>query len=299
MRGSPAHDAHGVSRSGDGSGHLPARGARWAGAALRSTVSALIVSASCSSCAAVYPELQTPLRPAAAGVTLAPPPPADLKYIELVEGDAPSTTVDGRPWHELGNKLPNPFAIFYVNGRAIIKTDPQTGTLKPTWPGSPRGNFRIGKQDRIRIEMWESSLTQRPICVKDLGAVDGDELLADKQIVVKCDNDARIVVTFEPARAQVGYGFFFEFRTYSTYVSRVYQEGPAARAGLRRGDKIAAVGGRVTQGMDQKVVQSYLNASRMDGIVVDVIHADGKQETLTIKEGPVYQMYQENQVIDR
>jgi hypothetical protein len=37
----------------------------------------------------------------------------------------------------------------------------------------------------------------------------------------------------------------------------------------------------------------------MDGIVIDVVHKDGKQETLTIKEGPVYVLYQENAPLDR
>jgi hypothetical protein len=270
--------------------------ARW------TTLAAMLVTtaaASVSGCAAVYPELQTPLRPAAAGVTLTPPPPENLKFVAFKSGDAPEKTVDGRPWHELGNKLPNPFAMLFVNGVAVIKTDPQSGTLTPTWPKSPRGNFRIGRSDRVRVEMWEASLTQRPICVKDLGSIDGEDFAVDKEIVVKCDNDARVVLAFEPAHAEVGYGFFFEFRTYDVFVSRLYQEGPAARAGLKAGDKIVAIGGQITKGMDQKVVQSYLNAPKMEGIVIDVVHADGKQETLTIKEGPVYPLYQENQPLDR
>jgi hypothetical protein len=260
---------------------------------------ALFATLSSAACGAVYPELQTPLRPAAAGAALSPEPPEDLKYLALKGGVVPEKTVDGRPWHELGNPLPNPFAVIYVNGRAIIKTDPQSNTLTPTWPGSPRGNFRIGRSDRVRVEMWEASLTQRPICVKDLGSIDGEDFAVDKEIVVKCDQDISVTVAFEPAHAEVGYGFFFEIRTYDVFVSRTYQEGPAARAGLRPGDKIVAVGGQVTKGMDQKVVQSYLNAPKMDGIVIDVVHKDGKQETLTIKEGPVYVLYQENAPLDR
>ena len=135
--------------------------------------------------------------------------------------------------------------------------------------------------------------------MKDLGSIDADEFAVNKEIVVKCDNDAKLVVSFEPARAQVGYGFFFEFRTYDVFVSRVYQESPAARAGLRAGDKIVAVGGQITRGMDKKVVQSYLNAPKMEGLTIDVVHADGKQQTLTFKEGPVYQIFQENQALDR
>jgi membrane-associated protease RseP (regulator of RpoE activity) len=259
----------------------------------------VVAALSTTACGAVYPELQTPLRPAAAGATLSPEPPEDLKYIAFKGGVVPEKTVDGRPWHELGNPLPNPFAIIYVNGRAIIKTDPQSNTLTPTWPGSARGNFRVGRNDRVRVEMWEASLTQRPICVKDLGSLDGEDFALDKEIVVKCDQDISVTVAFEPAHAEVGYGFFFEFRTYDVFVSRIYQEGPASRAGLRPGDKIVAVGGQVTKGMDQKVVQSYLNAPKMDGIVIDVVHKDGKQETLTIKEGPVYALYQENAPLDR
>jgi hypothetical protein len=243
-------------------------------------------------CAALYPELTTPLRAPLAAQQLEPPPPAGLYWIAIKEGTAPEKTRDGRAWHELGNKLPDPFAILFVNGKELIRTNPESGSLHPVWADAPRGNFRIERSDRVRVELWQAGLVQKPMCVREMSA-DPEEWLISKQLKVSCDGGAEVVVAWEPAHGQVGYGFYYELRTADVYVTRVFEESPASHAGLRPGDQLTKLGDRQTTGMNPGEIQSYFNAPKSEGIQLEVRHSDKSVAELSIKEGAVYPLFSE------
>ncbi len=247
-------------------------------------------------CGAVYPEITSPLKVPPAGVTLEPEPPNNLVYLGFKEGQAPERTRDGRPWHELGSKLPDPFAILYVNGKELIKTNPQSSTLTPTWPDAPKGNYRIEKTDKLRVEMWQSNLVNAPMCVKDLGSPD-EEWLAARQVTINCPSGARIVLHFAPAEGKLGYGFYFELRTQAVYVSRVYEESPAARAKLEVGDQIVAMGDKPVKLMSSGEMQSYVNAGKLEGIKLQVKKKSGDVVDVELKEGGVYPLFSETATV--
>lgn len=247
-------------------------------------------------CGAVYPEITSPLKAPPAGITLEPPPPKNLVYIGFKEGQAPERTRDGRAWHELGSKLPDPFAILFVNGKELIKTNPQSSTLTPTWPDAPKGNYRIEKTDKLRVEMWQSGLVNAPMCVKDLGSPD-DEWLAARQVTINCPSGARVVLHFAPAEGQLGYGFYFELRTQAVYVSRVFEESPAARAKLEVGDQILAMGDKPVKAMSSGEMQSYVNAGKVEGIKLQVKKRGGETVDVELKEGGVYPLFSETATV--
>src|SRR3972149_994024 len=89
-------------------------------------------------CGTVYPELSTPVRPAAAQADLSPGPPSDLFYIAFESARIPARTRDGRQWDKLGGSAPDPFAIFFLNEAELFRTPIQPTTPEPTWPG-PKG----------------------------------------------------------------------------------------------------------------------------------------------------------------
>ena len=240
-------------------------------------------------CAAVYPEVQTPLRDAK---TLEPPPPKDMYWIGFKSGDVPEKTRDGRDWQELGSKLPDPFAVLFVNGKELIRTNVQTSTLHATWDGSPKGNFRIQPSDRLRVEMWESGLVSRPLCVRDMRGEE-DDWVAVKQISVDCEGGARVVISWEPAHGRGGYGFYYEHRTQSVFVTRVFEESPAARAGIKGGDEIQRFGDRVARDMQPPEVQSYMSAPKAEGVKLTVKKSYGSVREVELKEGAVYPLFSE------
>jgi hypothetical protein len=254
------------------------------------------VLVACAACAAIYPEVTTPLRTAVAAQQLDPPPPDDLFWVSIREGIAPEKTRDGRSWHELGDKLPDPFVVVFLNGKELLRTNPESHSLHPTWPDAPRGNFRIQRSDRVRIEMWQAGLVQKPMCVKDAPG-DTSDWVAARQIRIQCDGmnegGAEVTIAWEPAHGQVGYGFYYELRTQDIYSTRVFEESPAARAGMRSGDQIVTINGRPAREMKPGEIQSFFNAPKPAGIELEVRHSNSAVASLSIKEGSVYPLFSE------
>jgi hypothetical protein len=240
-------------------------------------------------CGAVYPELGTRTRPMAPGQPLDPPPPADMYWMRFTSAVVPPRTRDGRSWQASGDQA-DPYAKLFINGAEVLKTKVHSNTLSPTWPDSPRGNFRVGPTDKLRVEVWNSGIPDRPICVHDIGKP-GEQYLLEKQIRVSCNGGAEVTIAFEPARAVQGAGFWYELRSEAYFISRVLDGSPAQRAGLEKGDQVLKIGERDTKTMSVDEVKSAFNAIPFAGLPLVVRHASGAVLTLTLKEGPIYPEY--------
>jgi hypothetical protein len=158
--------------------------------ALGAALSALV-----SACAVIYPELQTPVRSAEGREIEAPP--KDLRWIAFKGADVPAETRDGRKWGgDLGRRAPDPYAVLYMNGRLLLKTPAQGGTLVPTWPDGPAGNFRINRNDRFRVELWDSNtLNDHPIGFKEIGSID-EWVDTSGEVEIECNSGARVLLAF-------------------------------------------------------------------------------------------------------
>lgn len=262
-------------------------------AAWRARLAGAALALACGpGCAAIYPEVQTPVRAPIAGQTLQPAPDPHFVWVAVDEGEVPPKTRDGRRWRDSKSGAPNPFAIVFVNGRELLRTESRSDTFRPRWDDAPRGNFRFNAGDRIRVELWDAGLVNHPICVRELGPV--SETWAEAgRVDARCADDGRLTLRWEPAHGRHGYGFSYEFRTYDVFVSRVSAESPAARAGLRVGDQLVSLGGRPVQGMKSGEVQSYLNAPRAEGVRIGVRRADGTAADIALKEGAIYPLFSE------
>ncbi len=222
--------------------------------------------------------------------------PSDLRWIAFRSAMIPSETRDGRKWGgDLGHAAPDPYAILYLNGKQLLKTPVQIGTLTPTWPDGPAGNFRIKKHDRFRVELWDSkAFNDHPIGMKEVGSFeDAVELTGEAEI--ECDSDARVTLAVEPAHARVGLGFYYELRIGEVYVTRVYEESPAGRAGIKPGDQILAIDAKPIAGMKSSEVQSILNTPHYDGMAVRTRHrADGQEVSVRLKDGAIFPLFSES-----
>lgn len=247
-----------------------------------------------AACPAVYPEVKTVMRPVGPGQALEPAPPADLRWLSFRGAVIPQLTRDGRRWgNDLSSGLPDPYAKLLVNGVEILRTSVQKSTLTPTWPDSPGGNFRLGSDDKIRIELWDARvINDQPIGIRDMGRLDSD-VDALPELDVECESGARVRLAIEPAHGLVGYGLFYELRTYDAYVTKVFGESPAGRAGLRVGDRIEGLDGKMVRTLDEGQIQSIFNAPRMDPLPVALRHEDGSQVHVLMKQGAVYPLFRE------
>ena len=247
-----------------------------------------------AACPAVYPEVKTPLRVVHTGQALDPSPPSDLKWIGFKGASIPSVTRDGRRWgNELSNGLPDPYVKLLVNGGELLQSTVQKGTLKPTWPDAPAGNFRMRDDDRLRVEVWDARvINDHPIGIREVGRI-GAEDLTGEELDVETDSGVRVQIAIEPAHGRIGYGFFYELRTYDVYITRLYEESPASRAGLRAGDQVLRIDGRSARDMSEGEIRSAFNAPRAEGLKLAIKHADGAEVEMKVKEGAVYPLFRE------
>jgi hypothetical protein len=254
--------------------------------------SAGIFAVAGAGCAAVYPELQTPLRPVEGHPIEAAP--KDLRWIAFKGATVPQETRDGRKWGgDLGRSAPDPYAVLFVNGKVLLKTPVQNGTLTPTWADGPAGNFRIRRNDHFRVELWDSkAFNDHPIGMKDIGSLD-DVVDVTGEADVECDSGAHIVLAFEPPHALLGLGFYYELRLGDVYVTRVYEESPAGRAGMKPSDQIVALEGKPLDGMKSGQAKSILETPHPAGLPIKIRHNGGQEASMTLKEGAVFPLFSE------
>jgi hypothetical protein len=268
-------------------------------AAISPTVAAAVVAAGALvalGCPAVYPELGTRTHPIPAGQPLDPGPPPDLRWMKFVSARVPDRTRDGRPWGPSGKA--SPYAKVLVNGVELFRTPPESNTLEPTWPGAPRGNFKLAPADRLRIELWDSDpLNDKPIGASDVG-VPGDQALLDKQVRVTFDDGGEVVLAFEPAHAVRGLGLWYELRTQSCGITRLLEGSPAERAGLQPGDDLLTIGTRQVSAMSPEELKSAFNAVPLEGLAVSVKHPGGVVAQVALKEGPIYPTFSQFGPVD-
>lgn len=248
-----------------------------------------------SGCAAVYPEIGSPTRPPPPHWQPAPEPPEDVLYIDFAGAVIPKQTRDGRDWSKAGSKGPDAFAKVIVDGRDILVTPVESGSLQPTWSGQRRANYRIARGAEVRIELWDAkAIKDRPICLKRLASIHDEVAPAPVELVCQ-ESGARILVNIQPARALLGLGLYYELRDAGRVsVTRVIQESPAARAGLVPGTRILMLQGSSVQELDALDVKSRINANARTGIEMEVLLPNGSRKSLTLKEEAMYPLVNED-----
>lgn len=248
-----------------------------------------------AACPAVYPELKTPMRPVAMGQALDPPPPSEVRWLAFKGARIPERTRDGRLWgNDLTKGLPDPYAKLMVSGVEVLRTKVQRSTLAPSWADSPKGNFRVRPDDKMRVEIWDARvINDHPIGLKDLGPLSTSDQRGLEEIQEECESGAQFSLANEPAHGFIGYGLSYELRTYEAFITRVFEESPASRAGLKPGDQLISIDGREVRAMKDGELQSLFNAPSIKGHQMAVRHEDGSTATVDIKEGAVYPLFRE------
>lgn len=253
----------------------------------RLSAGVILLAMACNACGAVYPEVATPVRPPPAGVKLTPAPPEDLLYIRFRGAEIPAETRDGRKWDAVGGSAPDPYAKLFAGDKELFQTPVEPNTLTPSWSDARGRNYRIPMGTPVRVELWDSNpISPHPICVKLVRNIHAEA--HGGLLGLECDSGARITLGVEPAHAKVGLGIFYEFRTESVYVTRVPVESPAARVGLKVGDRVLRIQGKDVKHLEQAEARSLINANAATGVTLTVQRADGTVADLQVKNGPIY-----------
>ncbi len=249
---------------------------------------AVAVLASSAGCAAVYPEIKTPVKPVPAGRELDPPPPTDVLFIAIREVEIPTKTRDGRTWDaDTGGSAPDPYAKLFLNRKELFTTATESNTLNPKWPDAPKQNYDVPEDAVLTIELWDDNpLHSHPICAKDFKNLH-EAALEHGELVALCDGGARIKLDLKPAEAKFGLGFNYELRSEDVYVTTVLPLSPAARKGLTGGEQLLEVMARPVKRMSSAELRSLINSNAPQGVKLTV-KKDGQVKQVEVKEGPIY-----------
>jgi len=248
-------------------------------------------------CGAVYPEIAPPVKSPPQGRDLAPPPPAELLFVNFIGAEIPDKTRDGRKWDSMGGAAPDPFAKLFVDDHEIISTPVQSDTLKPTWPDQKRANYLISSTAKIRVELWDSNtINNHPICLKNLHDLPSQS--GPQPVQIDCDSGAHITLRVEPAHARWGLGFSYELRTIGIGVTRVLRYSPAKRAGLVSGEEIVQIQGKRVDKMEEGEPQSLINANAQTGVDLVLRSANKDERTVKLSEGVIYPAVDEGVAVE-
>lgn len=265
----------------------------------RARITALCSTALISlGCGVVYPEVATPLRRPPPDFALEPPPPGDLLYLRFKSAVIPSRTRDGRKWDSVGNAAPDPYAKLFVNDKELILTPVQSNTLRPTWPDQKHANYRVPRGAKVRVEVWDSNaLVPHPICREQVLNIH-EQVEFEHAREIGCDSGARVLLQVEPAHGRIGLGFYYEVGKDHGAVTRVIGESPAAREKLKPGDQIVAVQGKPVKGMQDGELKSLINANSAVGVKLRLRDAKGQEREITVKDGGVYPLADEETLVE-
>ncbi|MDI1482950.1 PDZ domain-containing protein [Polyangium sp. y55x31] len=248
-------------------------------------------------CVALYPEIGTNIRKITAEQALDPPPPDDLRWIRVVSGTIKDTMRDGRSWKQAIGKLPDPYAKLYINDQEVLRTNPKSETLEPSWDDAPRGNFQVSSADKMRVEIWDANtVTDKPIGVKEFRPT--EDLVLGDRIRLDVPGAGEVVLAYERAHAMFGLGLWFELRTDTCFLTRMIGGSPAERAGAQPGDEVVQINGKEVTKMSSNAVRSAFNSIPSDGLPVVLRHADGTTASVTLREGPIYPTFAEFGQVD-
>ena len=188
----------------------------------------------------------------------------------------------------------------------------QNSAQKPAQPGAADGSAAGSRTARVRASASDTTAVEQDVAealtvIQD-NYVDGSKL--DYNIVFKSSITGMLRV-LDPHSNYFDRAEFDEFRTdqrseyfgigatigdlrsgdeVNTYIRATFQNSPAARAGLRFGDRILEVDGKSVRGKPYTEVRDFLRGPRGSIVKVTVEHNTGKQvETVEIKRDAVPQ----------
>jgi hypothetical protein len=167
--------------------------------------------------------------------------PAGVYGLRLQQAEARQVKMSGLPWDDDGT-LPDVFVRLYIDGRQVWQSEVAQDDDTAVWNVGLPKNVVIPKDAHIRIELWD---WDTPVSADPMGHTERRGLPnalpgTESRFVL----NTSAVVTFmvaapEPRR---GVGISVELQPDALKVLTVEPYSPAARAGIKKGDRIVSIG---------------------------------------------------------
>jgi hypothetical protein len=232
----------------------------------------------CGACA--YPRRSTLSSPAPVSAN-PQDQPDQLWSIHFVDAQLPESKGGGLAWDSDGTP-PDPFVRLVINGRIIWQSPVQKNTLHPVWNVTLPRNISVPRSATFRIELWdEDAATADPAGVIVRSGLP-ETALPGALAHLSLDNLGTVTVVVSDPKPWRGVGVEFEQHSDALVVLSVEPFSPAARAGIRTGERIVAIGTQRVSSLSGPKAVSELSLSGDRGGILTLADKNGKEHEITL-----------------
>ncbi len=240
--------------------------------------------ASCS-----YPVRSTPLWPVRSGERSTLERPDHIHSLTVVGAELPPRKRGGLAWDEDGSG-PDPFLRIYRDGELLWESPVRHDTRTPRWDHTFPRAVRLPPGAFLRVELWDADFPRAdPAGVwRQRGLPTA--LQGGHAVRLRLEGGAVVTLRIGPPVPMRGTGIArYEVRPDDLLVLRVLPDSPAARAGVRTGDRIVAIDGESVARMGAaRAVGRLAQAGRRRGVTLRLRRPSGRVRTVTLDGGFVW-----------
>jgi hypothetical protein len=161
--------------------------------------------------------------------------------LRLQQAEARQVKLSGLAWDDDGT-LPDVFVRLYVDGRQIWQSEVVENDDTPVWNVGMPKNVIISKDALVRIELWDRDT---PVSADPMGHVERRGLpnaLPGTESRFVLNTSAVVTLAVAVPEPRRGVGISVELQPDALKVLSVEPYSPAARAGIKKGDRIVSIG---------------------------------------------------------
>jgi hypothetical protein len=232
-----------------------------------------------------YPRHTTPLF--AAGRVDLPPSefPGGMYSLQLLSAEVPETKISGLTWDDDGTG-PDCQVRLYVGERLVWESKVAKDTVRPEWNEMAPRNVILPRNAAFRLELWD---WDTPVSGDPIGRVERDGLPPNAQpgaqARLQLDRTTTVVIMLSPPRAHRGVGMSVELHSDHLQVLSVEPFSPAARAGIKTGERILAIGSQRVSSLSDGDKRSELSMASDRKLKLAVADSEGRNEREVALDG--------------
>ena len=240
----------------------------------------------CVACA--YPRRATVAHPAPIASVKSSDYPEGLWTLRILGAELPERKPGGLPWDSDGTP-PDPFVRLWIDKRLVWESPTLENTRKPEWNVTLPRNISVPSGATFRLEVWDRDTA---VSADPAGYIQRSGLpetaLPDAVARLTLDNLANLSIVVSAPRAHRGVGLRYEVRSDSLVVLEVDALSPAARAGIRVGERVVAIGPQRVSELGGDEASSDLSLAADRGHVLTIADEQGKERQVSLDKGFIW-----------